>query len=134
MKKVDEINSFKGEYRWLSNFYPCSIIYDEITYPSTEHVFQAFKSDDAEDHIRISQLAKANEAKKAGRKLKIREDWDSVKDGIMKEILSIKFSDPKLRQLLLDTGDIPLIEGNYWHDNYWGVCTCEKCKGKGKNM
>ena len=31
------------------------------------------------------------------------------------------------------TGDAELIEGNTWHDNYWGVCSCSKCNGRGKN-
>ena len=35
--------------------------------------------------------------------------------------------------MLLATGGEELIEGNWWHDNFFGVCTCGPCDGKGKN-
>lgn len=46
----------------------------------------------------------------------------------MEQILRVKFSDPTLRKLLLDTGNAKLIEGNTWNDTFWGVC-----RGKGQN-
>ena len=45
----------------------------------------------------------------------------------MYEILVEKFTIPELKEKLLATGDEYLEEGNYWHDNYWGNCHCEKC-------
>ena len=51
----------------------------------------------------------------------------------MRTLLRKKFSMPELREKLLATGDTTLIEGTTWHDNYWGVCSCEKCGGRGKN-
>jgi ribA/ribD-fused uncharacterized protein len=50
--------------------------------------------------------------------------------------LRLKFTqNPELRRRLLDTGDAVLVEGNTWHDNYWGTCTFRRCsKTKGKNM
>lgn len=57
-----------------------------------------------------------------------RPDWNKVKKRIMANILDIKFSDPVLRQLLDDTGDAEIIEGNSWGDTYWGVC-----RGVGQN-
>ena len=48
----------------------------------------------------------------------------------MDEVLIAKFTqNPSLKEQLLDTGDVELIEGNTWHDNYWGNCTCSKCSG-----
>jgi ribA/ribD-fused uncharacterized protein len=75
------------------------------------------------------------ESKKLGRKLKLRFDWDSIKDNIMYTALMAKFEQhPDLRQQLLDTDLLHLIEGNYWHDNYWGDCYCKGCQGiAGKN-
>ena len=67
--------------------------------------------------------------------MSLRPDWEKVKDGVMLDILRIKFSKPDLKQMLLDTGDAYLIEGTTWHDNYWGNCTCDRCKNiTGKNM
>ena len=43
-----------------------------------------------------------------------------------------KFNWPELRTKLLATGNRVLVEGNYWHDNFWGECTCEKCKATQK--
>lgn len=28
----------------------------------------------------------------------------------------------EIKEKLLEAGDAELIEGNYWHDCYWGVC------------
>jgi hypothetical protein len=69
------------------------------------------------------------ESKKAGRKLTLRHDWESVKIPVMKEILRIKFnSHPDLKKKLLDTENKYLEETNWWHDTFWGVCG-----GKGEN-
>ena len=51
----------------------------------------------------------------------------------MRKFLCKKFAIPELRQKLLDTGDAYLIEGTTWHDNYWGICTCDRCGGRGQN-
>lgn len=64
-----------------------------------------------------------SEAKKAGREVTLRPDWESVKDGIMRDILLHKFQqNPDLKKKLLDTGEKYLEETNYWKDTYWGVC------------
>ena len=126
MRKV--IRVFEGEYRFLSNFWPCKVKYQGITYPSVEHGFQACKSLSRKDRIRISKLKTAGEAKQAGRKLKLRGDWEEVKEIIMYNYLMQKFKDSELRSKLLATGDNILEEGNWWGDTYWGIC-----KGKGKN-
>jgi len=65
----------------------------------------------------------------------LRSDWDEIKDSIMLEIVRIKFNSHKdLADKLLATEDKILIEGNTWHDKYWGICYCEKCNGEGKNV
>lgn len=62
------------------------------------------------------------DAKRRGRNVKLRADWDAVKDGIMEEIVRAKFTQNKdLGEKLLATGDAVLIEGNTWNDRYWGV-------------
>jgi hypothetical protein len=128
------IYKFEGDHRFLSNFYPVNITYEGIIYPSVEHAYVAAKTHDFEFKKMVAKLPdyQAGKAKRLGRKVKLRPDWDKVKDEIMYSLLEKKFSTPILRELLLETGDEFLMEGNYWHDNYWGVCNCGKCTG-GKN-
>ena len=87
-----EINCFDGEYTFLSNFFPCVIKFDNNNYPSVEHAFQAAKTRDRKEQFKV---------------------WQAVHQ---------KFQNENLRKLLLATGDAELIEGNYWHDYYWGIC------------
>jgi ribA/ribD-fused uncharacterized protein len=71
--------------------------------------------------------------KKIGQKIKIRPDWDSKKLEFMTWAVNEKFKDPVLKEMLLMTENKEIVEGNYWHDNFYGQCSCEKCTGKGKN-
>jgi ribA/ribD-fused uncharacterized protein len=129
------IDNFQGNYMFLSNFYMHDIEYEGITYPSSEHAYQAAKTTNVDVRRTIAGLATAGMAKKHGRKVNLRPDWDSVKDGVMEDILKIKFSNPILRQKLLDTGDEELIEGNWWGDRYWGmVKPTPQSQWEGKNM
>lgn len=122
------IDSFTGGYRWLSNFCEHPLTYDGIEYASVEHAYQAAKSRDPKERDYIAEAPTPGEAKKRGRKATLRQNWEEVKDIVMLECLHKKFADPSLRSQLLDTGESPLIEGNYWGDTYWGVC-----RGVGQN-
>jgi hypothetical protein len=86
---------------------------------------------------RIAAFQYPRQAKRAGRQLILRPDWEDAKLDIMYQLVLEKFSkDPVLRQRLLDTGDALLVEGNWWHDQFWGNCTCGKrpqCAGEGEN-
>lgn len=128
------IDRFEKEYSFLSNFYPCVIEYEGITYPTTEHAYQAAKTLNQEHRQTISELPTPGKAKKAGKIVELREDWHDVKFQIMKDICKLKFVQPEFRQKLLDTGDAYLIEGNWWHDNTWGICSCSKCGYDGLNL
>ncbi|HNC59253.1 MAG TPA: NADAR family protein [Leptospiraceae bacterium] len=124
------INAFKDEYRFLSNFYPCVVEFEGIEYPSTENAYQAAKTLNVIDRQLIAGL-KAGEAKRMGRKVEIRKDWDSVKLQIMESLLRQKFSQTYFTFLLLQTENAELVEGNYWHNNNnnnYGDCFCGKCK------
>lgn len=139
------INSFKGRWSFLSNFYPCEITYQGITYPSTEHYYVAMKIKNdqmingryytpADTRELIAKVATPGQVKRFGRNLKVRADWDDVKLGFMEWGLHEKFNKhADLKEMILQTGDEELIEGNYWHDQFWGVCSCEKCGNKGQN-
>jgi len=130
MKKIDK---FIGEYEMFSNFYPCSITIDFTVYPSVEHAYQAMKSLDEEVRFMISNIDSPGRAKKEGRRIKIRSDWEEVKINEMMKILKKKFFKEPFKSKLMNTKDAELIEGNNWHDNFWGSCTCERCGNKGKN-
>lgn len=115
------IDSFKGEYEFLSNFYPATVSYEGTVYPSVEHAFQAAKTLDPQMRLKI-RLSNAAGAKKLGRQLDLRSDWETIKVDVMRELLKAKFSDPELRAKLKATGKEPLVEGNWWGDTFWGVC------------
>ena len=123
------IDSFRGQYYFLSNFYNADVEYDGITYKNNEAAFQAQKVLSDGEKLRFSELD-PRKAKKLGRKVKLRKDWNDVKDNYMYEICKAKFTQHEdLAQKLLETGDEELVEGNKWNDTYWGVCN-----GKGKNQ
>lgn len=122
-----EIRGFFNENRWLSNFWPCVVKLDGVEYPSAEHAYQAAKTLDPQKRLPF-RFGLARDAKKLGKTLEIRADWDDVKIMVMADLLRQKFSQFPFKQNLKKTGGIPIIEENYWHDNFWGVCTCTKCR------
>lgn len=117
------IDSFKGEYRFLSNFWECEIIYEDISYPSVEHAYQAAKAVDSQVKKKIATASTPGKAKREGQKAIKVLDWDNKKFSIMKTLVTYKFTTHEdLKQKLLETGEQQLIEGNTWKDVYWGVC------------
>ena len=129
------IDFFDGEYAFLSNFYNASCIFEDKFYPTVEHAFQAAKSLDQAERDWIAAAGSPGLAKRLGRRINLRPDWEKIKFDVMEECLRSKFADPVLKQKLLSTGDEELVEGNYWHDNTYGNCSCEKCKDiVGRNM
>jgi ribA/ribD-fused uncharacterized protein len=124
------INEFRGEYRWLSNFWFCKFTWRGMTWDCTERAYMWAKSDNPEDKASVLAATTFKDIKAAGRKVKLRNDWEDVKDNIMYEVVRAKFfQNPVLAEKLLATGNQELIEGNTWGDTYWGVCN-----GVGKNM
>ena len=116
-----EIDWFREEYEFLSNFYPSKVIFDGIIYYNSEAAYQAQKCLNPEERRDFANLS-SDEAKRLGQKVERRSDWDDVKFGIMEQVVYAKFTqNPTLTQDLLDTGDKVLKEGNYWKDIYWGV-------------
>lgn len=114
------ITSFRGEYRFLSNFYPRKFYYQGRIWRTAEHVYQASKAADISDYLRISKLRTPGEAKRAGQRVELRKDWERTKRRVMLGALRAKFRDAELAERLRGTGDAELIEGNSWGDTYWG--------------
>lgn len=122
------INKFDEEYAFLSNFYASPVTVDEITYKNSEAAFHAQKTLNKDERKRFINLS-PSEAKRLGRKISLRPDWEKIKTDVMYKICLAKFSqNQELKEKLLATGDEFLEEGTTWHDNCWGNCTCEKCK------
>lgn len=133
------ITKFEGRWRFLSNFWPCRIDHQGITYNSVEAFYVAMKVNDqqlingiyytpGDFREMIAKIKNPADVKKIGSKVKLRPDWDSKKLEFMNWAVREKFKDSNLAELLLSTGDQELIEGNWWRDFYWGVCN-----GKGEN-
>lgn len=116
------INFFRDDYYFLSNFYRCPIHYEGLEYPTVEHAFQAAKTTEASirKHFTNKQLP-PSQAKRLGRDVPLRPDWDDIKLKVMEDLIYLKFTRPYMARRLLDTGNIELIEGNYWGDTYWGI-------------
>ena len=138
------IQRFEGRYGFLSNFYPCEIEHQGIVYPSVEHFYVAMKCNGIQlfngvqytpNDFRemVAGIPHPGSAKKLGRKMSVRKDWDEKKLEFMEWAVREKFKDEKLAEMLIETGDMPIVEGNVWHDTWWGVCSCDKCSGKGQN-
>ena len=128
------ISEFDKEWAFLSNFYWSEIEFEGITYPTNEHFFQAMKTLDINERRAIANCLTPGQAKRMGRRVALRPDWEDVKESVMLEGLCLKFADEQLADWLLETGDEELVEGTTWHDNEWGNCSCPKCAHiEGKN-
>lgn len=120
------IYHFDEEYHFLSNFFEQPVTVDGYSFQNGESAFQGFK-----DMNRIHEFAelKPGKAKRLGRKVSLRSDWEEIKVDVMKNVVFSKFSqNEELKKQLLETNDRLLIEGNWWGDTTWGVSG-----GKGKN-
>lgn len=143
MKPTDRITRFRGQYYFLSNFYPCFVELDGDLYPSVEHAFQAAKTTDKDVRAKFQVMDGPDTAKYYGRHLDevkpgvtLRKDWEQVKDEVMYQLLKDKFtrtepfeSQGDLRRALVATGNKYIEEGNAHGDRYWGTVD-----GEGKNM
>lgn len=128
MKINKIIDSFKDEYAFLSNFYPCKVEFDGLEYKCSEAAYQAQKSSSKLGRIKFT-FTNGAQSKKLGSTILIRNDWDRVKLSIMREVVWKKFTqNPVLGNMLVDTYDDVIIEENHWNDTFWGVCN-----GKGEN-
>lgn len=113
------INEFRGKYYFLSNFYEAPVTWNGLTYLNNEAAFQSAKTfSDRECFTNLDPSF----AKKLGRKVQLRSDWENVKDDVMYEICKAKFSqNTELKKRLLSTGNEHLEEGNTWGDKIWGT-------------
>lgn len=120
---------FRREYAFLSNFYSCDISIRLgsrcYKFRNAEAAFQACKCPERAGEF---EPLDGKSAKRLGRQVKIRPDWNSVRIQVMRAILTAKFTqNESLKERLLGvTG--PIMEENAWGDTFWGVCN-----GRGEN-
>jgi len=128
----EQIRLFRGEYRFLSNFYPCVISLDGYDYTTIEHAYQAAKTQDPLFRERIRDTIQPGRAKAMGKSLRMSKEeesaWRDKRLDVMEGFLRQKFSKKPMRDLLLHTRDAMIVEENWWGDTFWGVC-----EGKGEN-
>jgi ribA/ribD-fused uncharacterized protein len=125
---IPAIEEFQGQYRFLSNFWRVVVTFDGMTFRSVEHAFQAAKTHDRAHRLAIQACIKPGEAKRKGRMVTLRPDWEKVKLEVMLGLIREKFSYPSLWDKLLTTGEAELVEGNDWGDTFYG-----RCGGTGQN-
>ena len=127
---MNRIDQFRDEYEFLSNFHEAPVTWEGLTYPNSEAAFQAAKVLTQEERLPFTVM-QPGKAKRMGRKVPLRADWEQVKYGIMDAIVLAKFKqNAELAAKLLATGDAELVEGNTWGDTCWGV---DLRTGKGEN-
>ena len=126
------IDSFSEGYDFLSNFYISPFRFGGLKYNTVEHFFQSMKAEVQVNHEEVRLAKTPGQAKKLGRQISCRKDWDEIKDHVMEVALRLKFQNKDLRNKLLSTGSTELIEGNWWGDKYWGVCQDEGQNKLGK--
>lgn len=129
------IAKFRGQYSFLSNFYETPVIYEDMVFPSVEAAFQAAKTETRALRVGFTNATPVV-AKRMGRELPLRKDWEKIKSQVMLECLRSKFAAGNtLARMLMETGKEELVEGNFWHDNEWGNCTCDRCSDRpGRNL
>lgn len=112
-------NESYGEF---SNFARYPIKLKGRTWPTVEHYFQAQKhaGTPMEETIRTANTPMLAARLGRDRKVRLRRDWESVKETVMLEALRAKFSQhAELGDLLLSTGEARLVEHS-GRDAYWG--------------
>jgi hypothetical protein len=130
------IDQFTGRHFFLSPFYRHSIPGAHgIVYPSAEAAFHGGKTDDPRLRAWLAEAPAPQVAQRRARDIPLPTDWDTHRHVVMRAVLTAKFADPALAHQLLATGDTALINGNYWHDQFWGSCRCGRacCAEPGRN-
>jgi len=123
------IAEFQGNYRWLSNFWPCVVEHDSMIFLHAEGAYQAAKTSDIEERRHIARLSPSG-AKRHAKSFRLPDNWEQVKIGIMTAIVHDKFTrNTALRGALVATGDTELQEGNAWHDMFWGISPVNSGRG-----
>jgi len=126
--KFYSVNERYGEF---SSFALYPIWLKGKTWATSEYYFQAqkFKGTPQETKIRKTRTPMLAAQLGRSRNVKLRPDWERVKDSVMYDAVYAKMTQhPALQALLLSTGTAKLMEHTA-NDAYWG----DGGNGKGQN-
>lgn len=118
---------FKNEFYFLSNMYPCELHINGLTFTCAEAAFQSFKVLDKEARKQFQGIS-GFEAKKLGKQVSLRTDWNNIRLDVMLAVLKVKFKQHPELATLLKMINVPIVEDNTWNDTFWG-----RCNGRGNN-
>ena len=125
------IKEFTEKYNWLSNFFPCWITLNGVTFQSVEHAYQSEKSSDLDWKKKCQEILSPGKIKRESKKLEINKlEWVKKKLKVMEICIDQKFGKEPFKTKLLETGEEEIQEGNNWNDEFWGV---NLKTGKGSN-
>ena len=128
------IDQFRGPAYFLSNFYRHPVRIGDDVYATAEHAYQALKAVDPAERAWVLASETPLIAKRRGRKIRIVDYWSDIRVRVMEQVLAAKFRDLSLATQLVATHPHYLVEGNTWHDQFWGDCHCGRCPGEGENV
>ena len=116
------ITSFTDQNGFLSNFFFCRVKVHDIEAVTAEHAFQALKTLDNSERHQVLECSTPGQAKRMGQRITLRPDWEDIKIDVMRSVVRAKFTQNlELAAQLIRTKDVPLIEGNNWGDQFWGM-------------
>lgn len=136
---LNEIRFYKSNekpYGVFSNLYRRTVIFEGVSYATSEHAYQAGKA--RKDNVRewILSAPSPSLVAMAAHGLYVWDvtpNWSKIKFDRMRAVLLAKFSQhDDLRKILLDTGNARLVESATVKNSVnleWG-----EVNGKGKNM
>jgi ribA/ribD-fused uncharacterized protein len=123
------ITDFHDGYTYLSNFSSHALLISGQKWPTVEHAFQAAKTTDRGQQQMIRAATSPGLAKRLGKTVTLRPNWNDMRVRVMEKLVALKFAQwPELGLKLRATGDALIVEGNKWHDNFWGSCSCPRCQ------
>lgn len=103
------------------------VVPEAMVVPTSENIYQAYKFELEEARRQVLEAENGYRAKKVADSLTsvglvVRQDWPEIKIPLMEDAVARKFkAGSKLAQLILQTGDEELIQGNTHGDTFWGV-------------
>lgn len=133
---------FAGEWAFLSNMYPCNVVYENTKFTSSEQCFQFCRARTNNELAKAQRIIVTNDpfiCKQIGGSCDDNDKWIKSREQVLTDINKLKFTqNPELLDLLLDTGDSILQEATTGPD--WGISASIRSKaarentGQGENL
>lgn len=122
------IESFTGDYAFLSNTYPVKIMVSDTEFNCVESAYWAMMVKNENARTKMARL-KPSKAKAKALNMEKVDNWDEIKYPIMKNLLAQKFSNKELAEKLIATRSESLVNNVTYMDEEYGVRN-----GQGKNL